>query len=287
LFCSGIPLSTLDYKGDYTLAEGSSTEDVYRHAVALFDTALTLSADSARILNLARVGKARALLELGEYSNAAAAVADVPDGYRYDVSYTAVDGAKANNFAWIQPGILWNLTVANREGGNGLDYRSSGDPRTATSDVGQNQNGATLFYPDKYSPDGSSSIVLADWVEAQLIEAEASLQGGDVEGWLAKLNRLRETAVSPALSDTTDPGTLDSRVDLIFRERAFWLFLTGHRQGDMRRLIRQYGRAAGQVYPVGAYPSGGKIYGSDVTTPIPAVERSLNSRFTGCAGRGA
>jgi len=48
------------------------------------------------------------------------------------------------------------------------------------------------------------------------------------------------------LAALTDPGTAEARVDLLFRERAFWFFLTGHRQGDLRRLIRQYGRFAGR-----------------------------------------
>lgn len=289
LFCSGIPLSTLDYGGDYTLEPGSSTTEVLRHAAALFDTALVLSGDSARVLNLAHVGQARALLDLGEFQEAAAALASVPDGYRYTVTYTAVVGADATNFAQSPSidGRLWDLTVSDREGINGLDFRSSGDPRTAASALGSNQFGVTLYHPDKYASDGSGSIVLADWVEARLIEAEVALQAGDVNTWLAKLNHLRETAITPALADTTDPGDPDARVDLMFRERAFWLFLTGHRQGDLRRLIRQYGRIAEQVYPTGSYPVSGWYYGSDVTVPIPTAERAANPLFTGCQSRGA
>src|SRR5881394_2234592 len=83
LFCSGIPLSTLDYGGDFTYRPGSTTKDVFTHAVSLFDTALTLAGDSARVRDLARVGQARALLGMGEYAAAAAAVAAVADGYRY------------------------------------------------------------------------------------------------------------------------------------------------------------------------------------------------------------
>ena len=40
--------------------------------------------DSVRFVNLARVGQGRALLDLGRYAEAAAAVASVPDDYRYD-----------------------------------------------------------------------------------------------------------------------------------------------------------------------------------------------------------
>ena len=60
LFCSGIPLSTVDFEQDFTYKPGSTTAQVYQHAVALFDTAIVLSAADPRILNLARVGKARA-----------------------------------------------------------------------------------------------------------------------------------------------------------------------------------------------------------------------------------
>jgi hypothetical protein len=290
LFCSGIPLSTLDYDGDYTLTRGYSTDEVLQHAKALFDTALTLSADSARLLNLARVGKGRALLDLGEFAAAAEAVAEVPDDYQYTVLYSSgtngvLSFAGKPNSSVMPP---WFFTVADREGGNGLDYRSSGDPRTASAPVGVNDYGVTLYHPTKYATDGSGPIVLADGVEARLIEAEAALQAGDVESWLAKINHLRETAISPALPDTTDPGDAEGRVDLMFRERAFWLFLTGHRQGDLRRLIRQYGRDADQVYPTGSYAAGASgFYGNDITVPVPAAERVANPKFTGCLSRGA
>ena len=287
LFCSGIPLSTVDFGGDYTLEPGSSTIEVYQRAISLMDSALALATDSARFINLARIGKARALLALGQYSNAAAAVAQVSDGFRYEVFYAAGNTAGIQSFAITNSFIVWVYTVGDREGVNGLDYRTSGDPRTAASPIGANHFGQTLYHPDKYATDGSGTIVVADWVEARLIEAEAALQAGDVPTWLAKLNHLRETAISPALPDTTDPGTPDARVDLLFRERAFWLFLTGHRQGDLRRLIRQYGRVENQVYPTGLYPGGPGAYGSSVTAPIPATERLFNPRFTGCISRGA
>ncbi|HEX6534057.1 MAG TPA: hypothetical protein VF041_05640 [Gemmatimonadaceae bacterium] len=294
LFCSGVPLSTLDFDGDYTLEPGSSTADVYRHAVVMFDSALVLAADSERIVNMARVGKGRALLALGDYPGAAQAVTEVPDGYVYAITYPDhYSGTEqwydlAPNFARMGIGdTYWALTVADSEGGDGLDYVSSGDPRTASDSSGTNKFGVTIYHPAKYSLLGDSPIVLADWVEARLIEAEAALQAGDVTTWLAKLNHLRETAISPALADTTDPGTPDARVDLTFRERAFWLFLTAHRQGDMRRLVRQYGRQPGAVFPTGRYDGASGSYGTDVTLPIPAVEALGNPNFHGCMSRGA
>ncbi|MGI9627811.1 MAG: hypothetical protein ACR2QM_13320, partial [Longimicrobiales bacterium] len=85
--------------------------------------------------------------------------------------------------------------------------------------------------------------------------------------------------------DLTDPGTLDAQVDLLFSERALWLFGTAHRMGDLRRLIRQYGRTEDAVFPTGAYHKGG-VYGDDVVFPIPFLERE-NSNFNGCLNSAA
>ncbi|HEX6133041.1 MAG TPA: hypothetical protein VFZ24_03595, partial [Longimicrobiales bacterium] len=79
------------------------------------------------------------------------------------------------------------------------------------------------------------------------------------------------------LAPLQDPGSPAARVDLLFQERAFWLFLTGHRLGDLRRLVRQYGRATDEVFPTGAWHKGG-VYGSDVAFPIPFNE-AQNSQF--------
>jgi hypothetical protein len=290
LFCSGIPLSTVDYDGNYTLEAGSTTEQVLAHAITLFDSASSQVSDREELMNLARVGRGRALLDLGRYAEASQAVAVVPDGFQYLQTFSgAASGSREDwsNFGLTPSAVGWFASVADREGANGLDFRSSGDPRTSASATGgTNQYGVTLYFPNKYAPTGDSPIVLADWIEARLIESEAALSTGDAT-WLEKLNHLRESAITPALPDTTDPGTADGRVNLLFRERAFWLFLTGHREGDLRRLVRQYGRPANAVYPSGAYRGGNGAYGSDVTAPIPASERAYNPKFTGCVNRGA
>ncbi len=83
-------------------------------------------------------------------------------------------------------------------------------------------------------------------------------------------------AVSPDFQRTlTDPGTDPARVDLIFRERAFWLFSTGHRVGDMRRLIKFYNRPAESVFPTGAWHKGGQLrYGCELPCSAGGAEQS-------------
>ena len=126
-------------------------------------------------------------------------------------------------------------------------------------------------------------MAIASGIEARLIEAEAALRSGDATTWLSKLNLARATRTD--LPELADPGDATARTDLMFRERAFWMFGTGHRLGDLRRLIRQYGRAAETIFPTGSYPKGGN-YSTDVNIPLSADEAN-NPHFTGCTDRKA
>jgi hypothetical protein len=143
-----------------------------------------------------------------------------------------------------------------------------------------------------------------------LIEAEAALRlqpPGSAE-WLTRLNALRTDGTFdtqqnddgttttlwhagrggvPGLAPLPDPGSPAAQVDLLFRERAFWLYLTGRRQGDLRRLIRQYHRPPETVYPSGFYPGGSGGYGSALVLPVPDSERANNPQYTGCFHRDA
>jgi hypothetical protein len=94
-----------------------------------------------------------------------------------------------------------------------------------------------------------------------------------------------------AMANAADAGA--ARVAEVFHERAYWLFMTGHRQGDLRRLIRQYGtqypqfRSDQDVYPAGIYTAPGTgQYGTDVNVPIPTAEYA-NPHYHGCLDRNA
>jgi hypothetical protein len=128
----------------------------------------------------------------------------------------------------------------------------------------------------------NAPIPLAGGIEARLIEAEAALQTGDAGTWLSVHNTLR---ASVGLAPLADPGTTVARLDLHFRERAFWLFLTGHRHGDLRRLVRQYGRDAETVFPSGTWRDG-QGYGA-ATTMAPGADARNNPNYIGCLNRDA
>jgi hypothetical protein len=297
LFCSGVPLSTLDYQQDFTYAPSSSTTQVYLAAIATLDTARTLAAASDSVENLARVLMGRAYLALGNYPVAADDVATVPAQFVYQMTIPVVNpGASSSSLSKWNGG---NVTVSDVEGINGLPYLSSGDPRTTvvTTAAPNPSNGGPFIpitFPTKYkvaltNGSGSAPFTLASGIEARLIQAEAAWHGvaTGAGSWLAQLNALRETAITPALPDTTDPETPTAQIALLFRERAFWLFLDGHRQGDLRRLLRQYPifKSQANVYPTGPYLAPGTgVYGSDVTVPIPTTEYA-NPNYHGCLSR--
>ena len=71
--------------------------------------------------------------------------------------------------------------------------------------------------------------------------------------------------------------------DFHFSERAFWMWSTGHRVGDLRRLVRQYGRSMDATFPTGTYFKGG-TYGVDSNMPLP-LEEMNNPNSNGCLDR--
>ncbi len=174
------------------------------------------------------------------------------------------------------------------EGTNGLNFLSASDSRIPFQDTGgpgfdgQTESIVQLKYPNR-----DSSIPIATGIEARLIEAEAALQNNDLTTFRAKLNAARAqfTGVNPLPADSVTSATPAQRVDLLFRERAFDLWLTSHRLGDMRRLIRQYQRGSETVFPTGRYKDG-TPYGPDVNFPVPEAEQN-NPKFHGCLDRNA
>jgi starch-binding outer membrane protein, SusD/RagB family len=284
-YCAGVPLSSID--DDFAPIYGTplTSQQMYERAIADFDSALKRTVDSVRYLNLARVGKGRALLDLGRFNDAAAAVAPVPTTYLYNVNFVANSNT---NFNTAFTSATYNFyTIPEREGGNGINWRTAQDPRVPLVNRSPALRGLDLSDVYQYARYQSTTapITLASGIEARLIEAEAALQAGNTTQWLATLNTLRATAITPAMAALTDPGSTPTRVDLHFRERAFWLFLTGHRQGDLRRLIRQYGRNAETVFPTGLWRDG-QPYGPATNVALPGTENN-NPNYKACLDRNA
>jgi starch-binding outer membrane protein, SusD/RagB family len=266
-FCSGVPLDDPD--------QALTTAQLFGRAAQRFQDAVGGPIDPT-FVHLSRVGHARALLGLGDPVGAGALAAMVPAGFSFATSHTTALGDDNQVFS-LNHGR--RISVPEVEGGNGLPFRSAMDPRVPWDDGGLSQGGVLPVYRLLKFSGPTADFPVATSTEARLIQAEGDLASGSVGAFLARLNDLRTGAGLPALAD---PGTSESREDLLFRERAFWLYATGQRLGDLRRLVREYGRDPGTLFPVGAHPLG-EGYGTDANLPVPLSARGPS--FSGCTDR--
>jgi starch-binding outer membrane protein, SusD/RagB family len=310
MYCNGVPTSDFDVnKGTFSLGQPQTTAQLFTIALAKLDSARaavdSTVAGNANILNLIRVGRGRALLNLNRPADASAAVAAVPTNFRYTLFHSENTG-RQNNGVFLPTLNFPRFSVSGVEGGTGLRYRlDSTDVRVyaprgrgiALSPSVGADNTTPMFVQTKYGS-RSAPIALADGLEARLIEAENLVRTGGA--YLPILNALRASVstliiappgpsatllVPPAatLPPLTAPAAQADQINQVFQERAYWLFLTGHRLGDMRRLIKHVGRGAETVFPTGTYFKGG-TYGVDVNFPVPFNETN-NPNFTGCIDR--
>lgn len=283
LFCSGVPFSRLNEQGQFEYGGQETTAQTFQRALASGDSALDVAeaAGDDDLANLARVLRGRALLNLNQPAQAAAAVADVPDDFEYTIFHSE-NTVREYNGIYVFNVINERISVANNEGGNGLPFRANftaGDPRTPwvrTPGTDTGFDTSTPQYDQRKYLNRSAGTVLASGIEARLIEAEAAHRAGNFAGANGALQIINDLRATIDLGPVADPGTAAGRVDLIFRERAYWMWLTAHRLGDLRRLIRQYGRTEDQVFPTGAYHKSaqGGVYGDDVNFPIVLDERN-------------
>jgi hypothetical protein len=282
-YCSGVPFSRLTDDG-VEFGQPQTRQEILAIALAKFDSALTFATDNGNeeLANLARVGRARVLLNQGQFAQAGMAASVVPTGFSYLIE-GSTNSARQNNGIWNYTVNFFGFSVADQEGGNGLAFASASDPRVPSENTGTvGFDGETPYVLQEKYPAMESSTVLASGREARLIEAEAALQAGNNGAFMQFINNLRTGSGLPTL---TTPSTAVARENLLFRERGFWLYLTGHRLGDLRRLVRQYGRVQETVFPTGTYHKGGE-YGTDVNFPVSSDERN-NPNFTSCLDRNA
>lgn len=268
-YCSGVPFGETPNKGDLVQGTPTTTADMLATAISRFNTAAAAAGSSSDQARLAAVGLGRAHLNQGNYAQAAQAVASVPTDWAYLIRSKAGATGGQRNTVYEMNHSQRRWSLADGEGGNGIRWQSESDMRVPWRDSGQFgfDEETPLIHQLKFVS-WEDDTPVASGVEARLIEAEALYHAGDFTGMMGKLNALRATV---GLAPLADPGTASARVDMLFEERARWLFATSHRLGDLRRLIRQYGRNQADVFPTGDFHKGG-AYGSDVNFPVPFTE---------------
>ena len=318
-YCSGVPISYPNPDGSVNYGAQLTTAQMLDSALLRFNEALgaaqalTNATTKANAIALATVGKARALLAMGRLVDAdtVASAASVPTTFFYVIQHDLNTTRQGNGvYAGIRK--FKRYGVADAEGGAGLAWRTVLDPRTTFTRVPATNRGfdnATPQYDQLRYTDEKAAITLATGLEARLINAEAALRRGDTTGFMGILNGLRTTPpgyILAGVQATTSPGDqprpvgpmavlanpADSTaaITLLFNERARWLWGTGHRLNDLRRLERATGVRGGfgwpdsLVFPHGPYFKNGLVYGPDTNYPIPLEEQN-NPGVQACLDR--
>lgn len=244
-FCSGV----VDVGPELQSAQ------LFDSAEVRFDQALAAAqaAGDQNLLNLARVGRARARRNAVDLPGAAADAALVPVEFVYQATAGA-NAARRNNLIFAQ-NSGGAVTVAEA-------YRNLGDPRVPTADAGRNTSDQQqLWFQRKYGS-LTAPTPIASGVEAQLILAESR---GGADG-VAILNALRARVSLPPLG-AQEAGTFSAT---LYDERARWLWLEGQRWFDVRRGDLPLIPAAGTPYRKGG------SYGDQRCWPLPDVEKLSN-----------
>jgi starch-binding outer membrane protein, SusD/RagB family len=310
-FCNGIPLGET-VGGAVKYSDPLTNTAVYTQALAHIDSALTIvtgtSANAVRVRNLASVMKGRTLVDLARFADAAAAVSAVPTSYQSIFTFQQTSG---DNAIWTNHGNGASPASARYVVGdsvslvqgvetvirNAIPFGSANDPRVpivgsfkSTAITGFDGNTPyvrTTMFSARETPS-----VIASGVDARLIEAEAKLQANDFAGMMTILNALRTAPQTlgslavPAMAALPVPASRTAAENVFFREKAFWQFGRGTRLGDLRRLIRQYGRTEANVFPEGGFHKSPFNFGDDVNFAVPDSEKQ-NPKFTGCIDRNA
>jgi hypothetical protein len=278
-FCGGVPFSKVPSDGgDIIYGQPLSQTEMFNAAITWFDQAASSSSGNSDLANLARVGKARALLGLGQISAAANEVASVATDFVYNIEHS-VNSRRQENGIYIMSTVRRQFSIADGKGVNGIMYRSANDPRTPwDGGTAFGQDDITLYYNQLKFTDENASVALASGIEARLIEAESQANSDSGVGTHDIHNILRATLSLPALDFSALTG--DALMLAHMSERAFWLYSTGHRHGDLRRLVDVYGMQASDVFPWGDYFKGGS-YDSNLTFPVPQSEAN-NPNYVEC-----
>ncbi|MDB4916667.1 MAG: RagB/SusD protein [Gemmatimonadetes bacterium] len=249
--------------------------ELFTQAKIRFDKAITAAttANDAATLNLARVGRARALLDLGGAANRAAAAVDaalVPATFVANTSPDAVNARRQNAlFIAISQSSFSTVDTAFRNvlvpGG------TTQDPRVAVTDLARNgtATGSRIFLPAK-APTNATAMRVASYAEAQLIIAENAAATGDLAAAVTAINNARARTAGVPAYVLPAGATAASVQTQIIEERRREFFVEGHRLGDLRRYSLPFTPASGAAYQYGG------VYGTLTCFPLPDVERINN-----------
>ena len=270
------------------LGPGLPSAELLKRAVAHFDSAVTIAqayaaatgtsaanvALATDLINLSRVGAARASLKSGNIAQARTYATLVPDAYE-KLAYYSANSVRENNImnSGIRTTGAWMSMAA--------PFLGLADPRvpqTATSKGGLQQGALFIpLRPSQYSGwvttgtpqtiDITSNTRFASGLEARYIVTEVD---GPTAAMLTFVNARRAIGGKAAVNLTGTELLAEFRM-----QRGVDFYLTGQRLGDLRR----YAAAGGDLFPKGKYPVNAEIYGTAKCFIVPLSEKTSNPNY--------
>jgi hypothetical protein len=261
-----------------------SSDELLQRAVSMFDQAIATataagsSAEATDLLNMARVGAARASLKRGDATGAVSYASQVPAEYE-KLAYYSANSVRENNIFNVPAGTsgAW-LSM-------GPTFQALADPRapaTTRTDIrGLNSNPivpaqkpvmysdwSATAVDDPIVPD--TDIKFATGLEARYVIAEVQ---GPTTATLEFVNERRAVGGKPAVSLTGDALLAELRT-----QRSIDFYLTGQRLGDLRRYQADLGI---DLFPSGQFPVTSDVYGSATCFLVPLAEKNSNPNYPG------
>ncbi len=233
------------------------------------------AAEAADLMNFARVGRARANLNLGNDSEVVSDASQVTQGFERTAFSSSGDErlyAPIVDANTVEPGGVWtlhprwwNLTVP-YEGG-------VPDPRVPVFHVGLGlgHDGITDVWANLKYTSRDDDIRIADWAEAQLMIAEVESGRGNGARAVEIINMLRDTH-EELVGNHVDPAGMSQNeiIELVREERRRELWLEGTRMGDKLRWDEPWDTGVSDH---------GTAYGTDTCIPLQEAEVLNNPNF--------
>lgn len=243
---------------------------------------LAVQAGADDIENMARVGRAKARLDLDDYPGAISDAEMVPAGFVFNAGRSQAPVRNQNAHYRLVNGPP-NGDTGQRHGSVAPSYRDVQWKEVDDPRINASWDGAALgfdFSTAHWSHDKITSfdapVMMASWREARMVIAEASALSGDLDRARAILNEFHTAAGIPPVTEADTPTQADVIAHVIEERRREFFVEGGHR-------LRDHLRWRGTEYevpflgePGSDHPDGvdqnGDPYGSTTCFPVPVIE---------------
>ena len=242
------------------------------------------TARGQELVQAARIGRARAYLNLQQYANAIADAQSIVIDPALDFYATREQGENRRQNSMANTNELdtnQQSTVAPSY--RGVQWKGVADPRVVAIETGLiGHDNATIVWrhnktPESFAAGAAQDVIIASSREARMIIAEASAMTGDLSTAIGILNDFHTAAGIPPVT-AEDLPTQDDVIRHVIEERRREFFVEGgHRHRDH---LRWRGTPFNIPYlgePGSDHPNGvdqyGQVYGTTTCFPIAQNEQ--------------